>query len=184
MSKVEPRRSAGTANEQRDPAAPQRDWERGVERVTRHFEGLDPEQRSAVADLTAKLKRVKAQMQQIAEQGDGADQCADCQGACCAKGRYHFTAADLLAYLVDVVPLFAPRFDNGMCPFLGDAGCLIPAPYRPFNCITFNCDRIEGRLPAPEVARFYQLERELRDLYRTLRSRFDESFMSRSILEL
>lgn len=130
--------------------------------------GLAPEPSARLAALVLALKRCKGELQGIVDRVDGASRCAGCGGACCAAGRYHVTGVDLLVYLVERKALFAPRFDHGLCPYLGEAGCLIPAAYRPFNCITFNCELIEDLLDPQALERFYRLERELRGLYREI----------------
>jgi len=55
--------------------------------------------------------------------------------------------------------------------------------YRPFNCITFNCELIEDLLSADEVSRFYQLERELRLSYGEIRAMFPGNAMDGSLLK-
>lgn len=159
-------------------------WEQGVERVSRTFQALPLARRARLAELTFALKEKKSLLQGIAEGGGGAETCASCGGACCVSGRYHFTAVDLLVYLVDGETLFTPRFASGLCPYLGETGCLILAPYRPFNCITFNCERIEAFLAEAELSRFYLVEGELRGLYGEIRSLFPERFMARALLNL
>jgi hypothetical protein len=72
---------------------------------------------------------------------------------------------DVLVYLVNGEPLFAPRFASGWCPFLDEAGCMMPPAKRPFNCITFNCEQIEDLFSPVELAQFYSQEKELRRCY-------------------
>jgi hypothetical protein len=47
--------------------------------------------------------------------------------------------------------------------------------YRPYNCVTFICERIEELLDPPEKERFYAVERELRALYRDMEHFFDNN---------
>jgi hypothetical protein len=161
----------------------ERQWREGVGRVTAAFEALDPKQKGDLSALITRLMEQKRTMQALVEQVEAAVHCADCKGECCVAGKYHFTGVDLLAYLVTQAPLFAPLFGNGLCCYLAQERCLMPAPYRPFNCITFNCERIERLLPEPEVERFYQLERELRESYARIRALFPDSAMGHALLQ-
>ena len=147
-------------------------WHEGIRRVGRAYHGLPEPERAQVAELCRSLVARKEAMQALSSSVDAAVHCAGCGGACCVTGKYHFTSVDLVAYLVAGRPLFAPLFDNGRCPYLAEQGCLMPAGYRPFNCITFNCERIEDRLSNEAVGRFYRLERELRHIYGEIRSIF------------
>ncbi|WP_224984546.1 hypothetical protein [Geomonas agri] len=157
-------------------------WQEAVSRVTAAFQQLPVPVRRDLEALATAMVAHKQAMQRLVSQADAASHCAACGGACCAKGKYHFSAVDLLVYLATAKPLFAPRFDNGLCPFLGEPECLIPAGYRPFNCITFNCDLIEDQLPRDEVARFYQMEQELSARYTEIRALFPAGSMAGSLL--
>jgi hypothetical protein len=149
-------------------------WREGVRRVTAAFALLAEPDRQQVAILCRSLLARKEAMQALVARVDAASHCAGCGGACCVKGKYHFTPVDLLVYLATGRDLFAPLFDNGLCPYLAPEGCLMPPGYRPFNCITFNCERIEDQLPEKEVALFYRWESELRETYRQLRALFPD----------
>ena len=133
----------------------------------------------ALCDLLMERKRA---LQALTARLDPATHCAGCGGACCVAGKYHFARVDLLVYLAAGQPLFAPLFDNGLCPYLGESGCLMAPAFRPFNCITFNCELIEDLLDDEEVARFYRLERELRRNYGEIRSLFPGGSMDRALL--
>lgn len=115
-----------------------------------------------VRRISRQIMLLKDELHDFAESVDGAAICASCQGECCASGKYHFTVIDTLVFLATGKPLFVPRFDAEHCPYLGDTGCLMEPATRPFNCITFNCERIEGMLEPSEQARFYALEKALR----------------------
>jgi hypothetical protein len=159
-----------------------RQWQEGVRQVTLAFEGLPPELRERLGLLAADLKTLKESLQQLVEPAGAAQQCAECGGACCRAGKYHFSRVDLLIYLVDGKELFEPLFGNGLCPYLAPQGCLIPVSYRPFNCITFNCERIEDLLPEVDVTGFYRKERELRRLYGEIHSLFPDHAMYGAVL--
>lgn len=160
----------------------ERQWQKGVDAVSAGFIALPKPELERLRALARAMVELKERMQDVAARVDAAAHCAGCGGACCVSGRYHFTAADLLVYLATAAPLFTPRFDSGLCPYLGEPHCLIPAGYRPFNCITFNCEVIEDRLLPEELSRFYLLERELRQGYREIRSLFPDRSMDGSLL--
>jgi hypothetical protein len=160
-----------------------RQWQDGVAAVTGAFRALPEPVLARLRALSRRLMEQKETMQALVAQVDAASHCAGCGGACCVAGKYHFTAADLLVYLATGAPLFAPLFDNGLCCYLGEGGCLMAPAYRPFNCITFNCELIEDRLPEHEVARFYRLERELRQSYGEIRSLFPGAAMQGALLK-
>src|SRR6185369_4301043 len=127
--------------------SPEEQWRQGVATVTAAFLALPPALRQRLRQLSDELARVKGAMQDLVAQVGAALHCAACGGECCVAGRYHFSRADLLVYLATERELFVPLFDNGLCPYLAREGCLMPTGYRPFNCISFNCDRIEDLLP-------------------------------------
>jgi hypothetical protein len=157
-------------------------WQEGVRQVTEAYLTLPEPALGKLHELAAALRAQKSAMQSLVARVDAGLHCAGCGGECCVAGKYHFTRADLLVYLSAGEPLFEPLFGNGLCPYLGGEGCLIAPEYRPFNCITFNCELIEGRLSGEEVARFYRIERELRGCYAQLRALFPELTMHGALL--
>ena len=159
-----------------------RQWREGIDRVTAEYRGLPQPVRDRLHGLAAALREQKSAMQALVARVDASLHCAGCGGECCVAGKYHFTKADLLVYLAEGEPLFAPLFGNGLCPNLGCQGCLIPPGYRPFNCITFNCERIEDLLSQDELADFYRMERELRKSYVEIRSLFPDQSMHGALL--
>jgi len=54
--------------------------------------------------------------------------------------------------------------------------------YRPFNCIIFNCDRVEGLMEPLEKERLYEAERQLRGLYGEFEMLFGRRFMAGLLL--
>ena len=158
-------------------------WQEGVLRVGRGYSLLDGPQSLRLAALCLQMREQKRSLQAIASSVDAAGRCAGCGGACCVAGKYHFTAVDLLVYLTGGEPLFVPLFGNGLCPYLAEAGCLAAPEFRPFNCITFNCELIEDLLPEEDVSRFYQLEQALRRTYGEIRSLFPENTMDGALLQ-
>jgi len=160
----------------------EKQWQDGVRGVGAVFAALPEPDRERLRCRAKAMVALKEAMQELVAMVDAASHCAGCGGACCVCGKYHFTAVDLLVYLATGAPLFAPRFDNGLCPYLGEARCLIEPGYRPFNCITFNCELIEDQLPPDEVSRFYLMERELRSSYGEIRSLFPAKTMHGPLL--
>lgn len=157
-------------------------WHDGVREVERLFMGLPKEQLPRLRELADRLKGLKDAMQELVAGVDAGSHCAACGGACCVAGKFHVSRVDLLVYLLDRAPLFEPLFGNGLCPYLAPDGCLMPAAYRPFNCITFNCELIEDRLAEADRAAFYQGERELKCCYDEIRSLFPGDSMRGAVL--
>jgi hypothetical protein len=161
----------------------EKQWQEGVRGVTGAFSILSEPDLERLRKLSLTMVEQKRAMQALASRVDAALHCAGCGGACCVSGKYHFSAVDLLVYLATGEPLFTPDFGNGLCPYLGDPGCLITPEYRPFNCITFNCERIEDLLSEDEVSGFYRMERELRCNYGEIRSIFPGNSMAGALLQ-
>lgn len=158
-------------------------WQDGVRTVTGVFSRLPKPDLDKLRALSFQLMEQKRAMHALTARVDPATQCAGCGGACCVAGKYHFSAVDQLVYLATGEPAFSPLFDNGLCPYLGRTGCLMAPAYRPFNCITFNCELIEDLLHAEEVSRFYRLERELRGSYQAIRALFPDNSMDGALLK-
>ena len=161
----------------------EKQWDEGVRGVTCAFSAFTEQEMQRLRRLASSMMEQKEAMQAVVARVDAGSHCAGCGGACCVSGKYHFTGVDLLVYLVTGKALFAPLFGNGLCPYLAEEGCLMAPAYRPFNCITFNCEVIEDLLSKDEVSRFYQLERELRRSYGEIRSLFAENAMGAALLK-
>ncbi len=153
-------------------------WYQGVAAVRDEFAALPPSLHARLKELAESIKVCKNAVHAIPGTYRGDDICAACQGECCVTGKHHFTVIDLLIYLVGDTELFVPRFDNGLCPFLGDAGCLMAAEYRPYNCITFICERVEEPIEPWDKELFYLTGRQLLALYREVEELFDNRFMN------
>lgn len=124
--------------------------------------------------LEARLQTIaicQTELDQLFRQALGPQSCTLCNGQCCDCGRHHFTLTNLLGYLLQGrVP---PRPDPAQpCPFLGEQGCVLEAPFRPFNCVTFICDEVEAGLDLVDQQRFYQLEKRLRTAYEEVAVRY------------
>ncbi len=134
----------------KDGADASRVWAEHVAEIAEAIRSLPVTVRNDLAPLLREARRLKTELQQVPDGVSAGDICARCGGECCRTGRYHVTVTDILAYLDDGLDPPVPPFTTGFCPYLSVAGCIFPPAYRPFNCITFNCDRIEGLL-APSV---------------------------------
>jgi hypothetical protein len=140
-------------------------WQHGVATVRAEYARLPGPVRARVAVLAAEIRAHKEALDAFVASVSGGTLCAACRGACCSRGKYHFSLVDLLVYLATDSELFTPRFDQDACPFLGDGACLMPPALRPYACITFNCEQIEGVLPPLDLARFAAVTDELKALY-------------------
>jgi hypothetical protein len=152
-------------------------WEQGVEAVSREFAALAQEPLGLLRKECAAIRAAKESLHRLFALADGDERCRACAGACCARGKYHFTVVDLLVHLDAGVELFEPRFDSGVCPYLGEAGCLMSPPFRPYTCTTFVCDTVEEGLAAPQKELFYRVATELRSSYGRVERLFGGRFM-------
>jgi hypothetical protein len=151
-------------------------WDRAVSAVNREFASLPEPLLSKLKNSVETIKKYKRSVFTLTETVNAGQICEACQGECCRKGKYHFTVIDLLVYLVEGKELFVPCFNNGRCPYSGDAGCLMEVEYRPFNCIAFHCEKLERLLLPADIDKFYVLEKELRSEYADLERTFDNRF--------
>ena len=140
-------------------------WQLAVDTVTTEFEGLSLPERSIITSLADEIRHGKTALHAVVAAADCGSICAACGGECCRTGKYHFTVVDLLVYLTRGEELFAPGFDLPHCPYLGPHGCFMTPGYRPYTCITFNCDRVAAFLEPADEERLSRLERELREMY-------------------
>lgn len=155
----------------------QQKWEKAVAAIAREYRELTPVVRKQADSLLERVTEAKTRVHAFAEHLQGGEICASCGGECCLTGKYHFTVVDLLCYLREGKELFLPRFASGRCPYLGDAGCFMEPRFRPYNCVTFNCDRVEGLMKPVEKERFMDAERELRACYRQMEELFGNRFL-------
>ena len=151
-------------------------WDRGVAALRGEYAVLSPLLRSQLEERVAAVKSCKKILHSIVEAVGVGKICAECRGECCACGKNHVTVVDLLVYLTEGRQLFTPSFERDLCPFLGETGCLMEPEYRPYNCITFNCERVEGVLDPSAKELFYAVERELRALCEGFEQLFDNRF--------
>ena len=140
-------------------------WHAAVAAITGQYHRLPQPVRAMLREKGGAICSAKEELHRLAHEMGSSVICASCGGECCLRGKYHFTVADLLIYRSTNAELFEPRFGRDFCPYLGDAGCLMQPSLRPFNCITFNCERVEGLWEPERIEEFYRRERELRRLY-------------------
>lgn len=155
----------------------QEKWETAINAIALEYQDIPAVVRLRVDALLEKLVSAKLLVHAYADHLQAADICASCGGQCCLTGKYHFTVVELLVYLHEGKPLFAPRFDSGLCPYLGDTGCLMGPSHRPYNCITFNCELVDGLLEPHERERFVSAELELRSCYEEIEKLFGNRFL-------
>jgi len=160
----------------------QEKWSSAVAAVSAEFDALPSKARNWLSPMLRAVRELKQNIHRYAEVLDGSAICAECGGQCCATGKHHFTVVDLLVFLAGEKPVVAPRFSSGWCPFLGDDGCIIEPEFRPYNCVTFNCDRIDCLLQPFEREAFMDTERKLRSAYRAIEEFFDNTFMQGLII--
>jgi hypothetical protein len=160
----------------------QEKWDLGVAAVVREYKTLSPALKSEVGRCAAAIKSCKTKIHLIAEEAGSAEICALCNGECCKSGNNHFRGVELIVYLSDGRELFTPCFGGEICSYLGESGCLMEPEYRPYNCITFICERVEERLHLEEKERYYAMALDLRALYGELEQllgrRFNSSLLS------
>ncbi len=140
------------------------------------YDSLSPALKHLIQIYTSQIKKCKWTLQMTAGAAGAGDICGGCRGECCNGGKNHVTVVELLVYFSDGMDLFDPRFERDICPYLADNGCLMAPEYRPYNCITFVCERIDGRLSLVQKERLFAAERELRSLYDGIERLFDNCF--------
>ncbi len=157
-------------------------WDQAVALVREEYAALSVEAKSEVQLVCAIIRGKKEELYSIAESSGAPGLCAVCGGACCSKGKYHFTVVDLLAYLSEDFTLFSPDFHGGQCPYLHEGRCLMSPQFRPLTCIIFHCEPLERMMSCDDFGRMYSLERELREYYRRLEGFFGNRFSQGLIL--
>jgi hypothetical protein len=148
-----------------------RRWHRILLRIRGELERLLPAERHWLDQHLPQIHQLQRRMHGFFEEAGGAGCCHACRGACCEKGRNHLTLVNLLGYLHAGDEPPEPDF-AATCPFLTPAGCLLVVERRPFNCVTFNCEAVEGALDEASRDSFYRMERHLRKLYEAFDLRY------------
>jgi len=152
-------------------------WNAAVNAVRKEVNSLTGPFLEKVGILLSDMKGLKKFLYELTKSVEGEAVCAICQGRCCETGKYHFTVIDLLVYIFDGKELFTPDFSSKRCPYLGCTGCFMAPEYRPFNCITFNCEQLESLLRHSDIQEFYGVERKLRIKYNALEDMFGNKFV-------
>ncbi len=157
-------------------------WEQIVAEVQDHYLNLGLEEKNWLEPRLREIADLQQQLNSLFNAVEGEQHCRDCAGGCCHAGHNHMTLANLLQYVCRQQPLPSTDFLQS-CPFLGVRGCLLPVERRPYNCISFICDRIEEALSPPELTEFYRVEGELRELYLEIAQRYLGAAMTGLLLQ-
>jgi len=139
-------------------------WRKIVDRLGREFARLEPSETNWLRSRLEDVADCQRQMHEFFLQAGGAELCRRCAGDCCGCGKNHLTLVNLLGYLANDQAIPEPEFWRA-CPYLGDEGCRHEVGRRPFNCVSFLCERVEERLDPASREAFYRLEGRLRRLY-------------------
>jgi hypothetical protein len=152
-------------------------WKDIVSRVMNEYHCLTPRELTWINTRLDQIEALQLELNQLFCHAEGAAICHQCQGDCCAKGHNHVTLANLLSFIRrGDLP---PEADfTSTCPFLSGEGCRLSVTSRPYNCITFICDRIEDALPQDKKNHFYALDTELRSLYLEFSQRYRGAAMT------
>lgn len=143
-------------------------WSEAVGRVRSEFLALPLPAKEMLSGLTAEISSLKEEHQKLVARFSADSPCERCNGICCRYGKHHFTAVDLIVYLVSGRELITPCFDNPVCPYIGDSGCLMEPALRPFNCIIFICEDLDVRLDEASRTELMAIEKRLRQLYQQI----------------
>lgn len=149
-------------------------WQQTLARIKQEVTELPAEERAWIESHLAAAAGLQEKMHGVFLAAGGEAVCADCQGLCCDRAKYHPTLVNLLHFLMPGDKPPVADFTRS-CPFLGPAGCPFPAARRPFNCLTFLCERVEERLSPAECEEFYAFERQLREVYLAFDRRYTGS---------
>jgi len=157
-------------------------WQQLVAQVESEYRQLSADEMSWIAAQLLKIEELQLQLDRLFIRGQGEQVCAACLGGCCAKGHNHMTLPNLLSFLQRGPRLPQADFSR-TCPFLTTDGCQLPVSHRPYNCISFVCDRIEENLIQEDRMRFYAIERELRRLYQEFAGRYSGAAMTGLLIQ-
>ena len=141
-------------------------WSEAVGKVRREYQAFPASLKQQLSGLSAEIMELKGEHQKLLATFDAESLCGRCNGVCCRYGKHHFSAVELISYLVFERELFSPSFDNPVCPYIDDSGCLMEPSLRPFNCIIFICEELDNQLDEASRALLEALEARLRSLYR------------------
>jgi hypothetical protein len=146
----------------------QEQWSEAVGRLRSEFLALPLSAKESLSGLTSEIRALKEEHQKLVARFSTDSLCEQCNGICCRYGKHHFTAVELIAFLVSERELFTPDFDNPVCPYIGGSGCMMEPELRPFNCIIFICEDLDCRLDEPSRTELMAMEKRLRQLYQQI----------------
>jgi hypothetical protein len=150
--------------------SPAQRWSKIVDSLRREVAALADDEKTWISARLAAIALLQEELHDCVRASGSEALCAGCPEHCCGQGKNHPGLANLLFYLLAGEEL--PADFTAPCPQLGPSGCLFPPARRPFNCITFNCERVEAQLPATQRQRLVTLETALRALYESFASRY------------
>ena len=150
--------------------SPAQRWDKIVTSLRHEVAALAVSEKDWISARLAAIAWLQEELHACVRESGGEALCAHCPEHCCGQGKNHPGLANLLFYLLAGEEL--PADFAAPCPQLGPAGCLFPPARRPFNCITFNCERVEERLTAAQRQRLLTLETALRALYESFARRY------------
>ncbi|MBW2477392.1 MAG: hypothetical protein JRE63_08740 [Deltaproteobacteria bacterium] len=162
---------------------PPGNWQTFLEHVRTEFDRLPVIEQRWLEDRVQKIARFQVAIDQLFQAVQGGKICKVCGGACCDSGRHHLSLANLLGLLFANASPPTPDFSRG-CPFVGDDGCLLAIPHRPYNCITFFCDSLDNRMTAEQRTLLANHDRALRAEYTAIAQRYEAAGLGRLWLTL
>jgi hypothetical protein len=145
-------------------------WVATLARARGELAHLPASRRHWLAVQIARIGTLQEELDRLFVAIGGPQLCTACLGGCCGGAKHHVTLANLLGYLLNGEEPPWPEFSR-TCPFLGSCGCRLPAARRPFNCIIFLCETLDGRLSSEQRRLFVRTERQLRAVYEAIAAR-------------
>jgi hypothetical protein len=145
-------------------------WVATLGRARSELANLPAPERNWLAVQVARIGRLQEELDRLFDAIGGPKLCTSCLGGCCHGAKHHATLTNLLGYLLSGEEPPWPDFTQ-TCPFLGRCGCRLPAARRPFNCIIFLCDALDGRLTGEQRQLFVRTEGQLRTAYQAVAAR-------------
>ena len=139
-------------------------WDAILAQCRSELNRLSIEERDWLKARLATIDACQTELDLLFRLADGPAVCTSCQERCCGCGRHHFTLTNLLGFLLQGLDPPRPDYEQP-CPFLGLEGCRLAVAMRPFNCVTFICEVVEAGLDLAGRAKFYELEKQLRNEY-------------------
>ena len=145
-------------------------WTATLVRARCELAALPATEREWLAVQVARIGSLQGDLDRLFQIIGGPELCAGCRGGCCGGAKHHATLPNLLGYLLNGEEPPWPDFSR-TCPFLGHCGCRLPAARRPFNCIIFLCETLDGRLTGGQRQLFVRTEEQLRAAYEAVAAR-------------